>query len=73
MDGTNAANAQGFNACDHVIGTAKTGTVSDAGRASEKVGAAAIADGPAGKGSAMITRICGAPQCGQNGLPSSTI
>ena len=65
-----AASAAGFTACDQVMGTAKTGTVSDAGR-----GAEGVLEGVGtamGSGSATMTRICGATQCGQNGRPSST-
>src|SRR5579859_309726 len=73
-EATTAASAHGFKACDHPTGTASTGTVSEAGRAADAcAGAGDSANEPAGQaGSATITRICGAVQCGQNGRPSST-
>src|SRR5690348_833436 len=73
-EATTAASAHGFKASDHPVGTASTGTVSDAGResvaramdaGSEKLAAAIT-------GSSTSTRICGAMQWGQKGRPSST-
>ena len=71
---TNAARAHGRSAPDHCMGSARTGTVCDAGRTSESCDAVAAANAKgAWMGSAMTTRICGAEHCGQKGTPSSTM
>src|ERR1039458_10869296 len=71
-DATTPASRQGFNAWDHCMGSASTGTVCDAGRAVCPVSAAA-STGAGATASAITTRICGAEQCGQKGTPSSTV
>ena len=69
---TNAARAHGRSASDHCMGSARTGTVCEAGRTSESCDVVAAAKARGETGSAITTRICGAEHCGQKATPSST-
>ena len=68
-EATTAAKMQGRNAADHARGSA---TVAPAGELGI-TDAGSVANTAWAGGSATITRICGAEQCGQNGIPSSTL
>jgi len=65
-----AATAHGTTARGHCTGSDRAGTPEAAGKECELARGSVEA---AGAGSAITTRICGAEQCGQKAIPSSTV